>query len=71
MDRDQWRIQGRGSKGPAPPLLFLDQTEDRRAEKIIFYTAPPPLTSGSGWTGPPFSEGLDPLLETSVARRAC
>ena len=39
----QWRIQGRGL-GP----LFLDQTEARRAEKILWETAPPlptpPLT---------------------------
>ena len=32
----QWRIQGRGpgARGPAPSL-FLDQTEARRAEKIV------------------------------------
>ena len=30
MDRDQWRIRGRGPGGPLP--LFLDQTEVRRVE---------------------------------------
>ena len=29
----QWRIQGWGPEGPAPPPLFFDQTEARRAEK--------------------------------------
>ena len=33
----QWRIQARG------PLLFLDQTEARRAEK--FFWRPPPVLS--------------------------
>ena len=37
----KWRIQGRG---PAPPPpLFLDQTEARRAEKIL-----------GGGPGPPY-----------------
>ena len=36
----QWRIQGRGPGGPAS-LLFLDQTETRRAEKK-FFSRPPP-----------------------------
>ena len=35
-------------EGPAPPPLFLDQTEARRAEKIFL-----------GGTGPPLSQGLD------------
>ena len=52
----QWRIQGR-SPGDLPPplLLFLDQNEARRAEKIFWETAPPP----------PLFKGLDdrpPLL---------
>ena len=29
--------------GPAPPPLFLDQTEARKAEKIIFLGLAPPL----------------------------
>ena len=33
----QWRVQGR-----APPPLFLDQTEARRAGKKIFGRPPPP-----------------------------
>ena len=32
----------------APPPLFLDETEARRAEK--FFLRLPPLVSGSGWT---------------------
>ena len=43
-----WRIQGRGP-GPAPPILVLDQTEARRAEKIFLGDRPPT----------PFSKGLD------------
>ena len=37
----------RGEARGAPPSLFLDQTEARRAEKTFFDTAP--LISGSGW----------------------
>ena len=58
----QWRIQGRGPGGrpnpppppppPPPPLLFLDQTEARRAENS-FLRDPPPT---------PFSQGLDPAV---------
>ena len=29
--------------GPAPPLLFLDQTEARRAENILLETGPAPI----------------------------
>ena len=43
----KWRIQGRGPGGPAPPPLFLDQTEARRAEKF-FGGHRAPLISGSG-----------------------
>ena len=38
----QWRIQGRGPGGPAPPLLFFDENEARRAEKKLLETATPP-----------------------------
>ena len=42
ITRLQWRIQGRGS-GARAPLLFLAQSEARKAEKKIFLeTAPPP-----------------------------
>ena len=44
----QWRIQGKGTEGPIP--LFLDQTEERRAEKNNFETGLP--FSGSRWTPP-------------------
>ena len=40
------RIQGR-DPGGLDPLLFLDQTEAQRAEKIFLET-PPPLIKGSG-----------------------
>ena len=53
--------------GGAP--LFLDQTEVRRAEKKIFLRPPPPprhFISGSGWQGPPLSEGLDPPLTDTI-----
>ena len=33
---EQWRIQGRGAGGPAPPPLVLDQIEARRAKTISF-----------------------------------
>ena len=35
-----------------PDLLFLDQTEDQRAEKNFFENSPPPI-SGPGWPPPP------------------
>ena len=40
----------RGSRGGPLPLLVLDQTEARRAEKIVYGDRPPP---------PPLSQGLD------------
>ena len=36
----EWWIQGRGPGG-LDPLLFLDQTEAQRAEKIFLETPPP------------------------------
>ena len=51
---------GRGPGAPAtpPPLLFLDQTQARRAKKIFFLeTGPPPLDDH-----PPLSQGLYPAL---------
>ena len=36
-----WRIQG-GARAPPAPLLLLDQTEARRAEKKFFLRPPPP-----------------------------
>ena len=43
--------------GRADSPLFLDQTEDRRAKKILFETAPRYLRV---WMIPPLSEGLYP-----------
>ena len=44
-----------GAWGSWAPLLFLDQTEAQRAEKIFLET------------GPPLSEGLDPPLYNNIA----
>ena len=46
---EQWRIQGRGPGGPAPPL-FLDQTEARWAEKIGGGDRHPPPPYLRVWT---------------------
>ena len=59
---------GEGPGGPAPPPLFLDQTEARGAEKIFFGDPPPYLRV---WMTPPppfFSEGLDPPLKHNEIR---
>ena len=71
----QWRIQGRGPRGPSYPL-FLDQTETRRAENFFFWRpAPPPLSKGLDNLDPSLSQGLDPALlfttQTLTLRRLC
>ena len=43
---EDYGSSGRSRGGARSPPLFLDQTEDRRAEKIFFATAPPPLSQG-------------------------
>ena len=51
-------------EGPAPPLLFLDQSEARKVEKSFLETRPPP---------PYLREGLDdrsPLISRSVSGTA-
>ena len=61
--KKQWQIQGR-----APPLLiFLGQTEARRAIKK-FWGLGTPLISGSGCS-PPLSGGLDPALKSYLYQR--
>ena len=46
------------------PLLIVWQNEAWRAEKIFWGAPPSPsLISGSGWPGPPLSQGLDPPLK--------
>ena len=67
-DIEDYGSSGR-SRGGARSPLFLDQTEDRRAEKIFFCDRPPlsqglddrPSTPYLGvWmTAPPLSRGLD------------
>ena len=60
----QWRIQGPGVR--APPL-FLDQTEDRRAEKTFWGDLPSPYLRV--WmTLPPLSQGLDPALHVTTGQ---
>ena len=66
---------GEGPMGPAllppPPVIFLDQTEARRAEKKFSGDRPPPTYLGVWMTAPPprpllalLSQGLDPALLT-------
>ena len=59
-----WWIQGRGpGPAPPPPPPPLDQTEARRAEKILLGDCPPtPLSKGLDDPPPPLSQGLDPAL---------
>ena len=44
---------GDGPGGPAPPPLFLDQTEAQRAEKIFLGHRPAPLSQGLDDPPPP------------------
>ena len=56
--------------GPAPPPLFLDQAEARRAKKNFLETTPPPRLSRDlddrPPPSPPLSEGVDPPLSYVV-----
>ena len=66
----QWRIQEKGPGAPTPLPLFLDQTEAQRAEIFFCFRPPPPLPIlGSGWPGPPLSEGQDLPLVSLVKPR--
>ena len=61
-----------GAWGARVPLLFLDQTEAQRAEKIFFSGDHPSLISGSGWPGAApapshLSEGLHLPLYNNIA----
>ena len=38
--------KGRDPGNPAPPPLFLEQTEAQRTEKVLFGDHPPPLSKG-------------------------
>ena len=55
-----------GAQGAQAPLLFLDQTDEAlMAEKNVFgdCSPPPPPPLSKFWmTGPPLSQGLDPVL---------
>ena len=68
-----------GSSGGAlmcrAPTLFLDHTEDQRAEKDFFDTAPAaPLSQGVWMTAAPpprpLSEGLDPPVSFHSSSRS-
>ena len=48
--------------GPAPPRLFLDQTEARRAETFFWRPGRPPLSKGLDDRPLFLSQGLDPAL---------
>ena len=48
--------------GPAPPPLFLDQAEARRAKKIFLETTPPRLSRGLDDRPPP----PHPYLKVSI-----
>ena len=48
-------------KGPAPPPLFLDQTEAQRS-KFCFFRPGPALSQGLDDWASPLAEGLDPPL---------
>ena len=50
---------GGGPAPPPPPPLLLDQTEARRAEKIVFWDAPPPLSNGLDDWDPPYLKVWD------------
>ena len=57
--------KGPGGVAPPPPLLMLDETEARGAEKIFWETAPRPLYKGLDDCPPslpPLSQRLDPAL---------
>ena len=56
-----------GNKGRglgAAPLLFLEQTEARRAIKNFGETGSPYLSKGLDDRAPPLSQGLDPALRS-------
>ena len=48
-----FRGEARGTRGTRAPLLFLDQTEARRAEKSFLETSPLPLSKGLDDHPPP------------------
>ena len=67
----QWRIQGRGPRGP-PPQLFFDQNEARRAEKKFFWTpAPPPYLRGLDDPPSPFHLPSSCTMVGGMILRVC
>ena len=61
----QWRIQGRGPRGPGSPLIFRPSRRQEGPSKISLRPPPPPpppLSQGLDDRAHPLSEGLDPPL---------
>ena len=74
----QWWIQGRGPGGLCPPppkpphaLLYIPNWVPKGWKNFLENRAQP-VTSGSGWPGPPLSQGLDdqapPYLKVWMTR---
>ena len=62
-------LEGRQGRDPGGlPPLFLDQTEERRAEKN-FGDCPPLLSQGLDDRAPSLSKGLDPALQKCLSVR--
>ena len=55
-----WSDPGEGPGRP-PPYVWTKLWPERPSK--IFLDRPIPLISGSGWLGPPLSEGLDPRMQ--------
>ena len=62
VDQKQLTVNSVVNPGEGPgPVLFLDQTEAQRAEKIDLGDRPP--SKGLDDWAPPLSQGLDPALK--------
>ena len=53
-----------------PPFIHFDVLL-KKCIKKIFLETPSPLISGSGWSGSPLSEGLDPPLYGALLLNRC
>ena len=60
-------------EGPGPPPYFWTKLRPEGLNKILFKTAPSPLSQGLNDRPaplPPLSEGLDPRLDRAAKERA-